>query len=78
MRGLIVLLCLAMLAGCSTGSTDQSAQLNLASAPATQPTLNEYSVPIIEKRAYAAIVVDARTGKILLERTPPASATPRR
>lgn len=67
MRGLVILLCVAMLAGCSSGSTGSEPQL--AAAPvalsAPQPTLNEYQVPIVPQRAYSAIVVDAKTGKVL-------------
>lgn len=66
MRGLIVLLCVAMLAGCSSGRNEAEPQVAAVSTD-TQPTFNEYAVPIIPQRAYAAIAVDARTGKVLHE-----------
>ena len=65
MRGLIVLLCVAMLAGCQSADTSSSPQLAAASAAPQQSIFVEQPVPVIEHRAYASIVIDARNGKVL-------------
>ncbi|WP_226578557.1 D-alanyl-D-alanine carboxypeptidase family protein [Acuticoccus sediminis] len=67
MRGLIVLLCVAVLAGCQSAETGSSPELAAAPAAAAEPILPLQPVPAVAHRAYASIVVDGKTGKILEE-----------
>ncbi len=68
MRRLFVLLAAAFVAGCNSTVPDGPAGTTAASPQAViaQPIVNT-EPPDVERRAYSAIVVDARNGRVLFE-----------
>ena len=71
MRRIFLLLAASLVAGC-TASDPAAPELSAVdtapvSAPAAAPPVVEIEAPPVTKRAYSAIVVDVKSGKILHE-----------
>ncbi|WMS42841.1 D-alanyl-D-alanine carboxypeptidase family protein [Acuticoccus sp. MNP-M23] len=68
MRRLSVLIAALLVAGCTSSQPDRNGVVQPAAAPAYEPVIiTPAEAPAVSRRAYAAIVVDAKTGKVLHE-----------